>query len=78
MLCLVSRLQTTANSLRQRVEVPGLVLVALWLLLTLASTLLVASADHALGLQYAWLAKPLVEGALAGVSFLLLRYVVYR
>ncbi|KAF1014915.1 MAG: hypothetical protein GAK31_02402 [Stenotrophomonas maltophilia] len=51
---------------------------ALWLLLTLASTLLVASADHALGLQYAWLAKPLVEGALAGVSFVLMRYVVYR
>ncbi|MGE6333077.1 GtrA family protein [Stenotrophomonas sp. NPDC077659] len=50
----------------------------LWLLLTAGSTLLVAAADHALGLQYAWLAKPLVEGALAGVSFVLLRYVVYR
>ncbi|HDS0950341.1 TPA: GtrA family protein [Stenotrophomonas maltophilia] len=50
----------------------------LWLLLTAASTLLVATADQALGLQYAWLAKPLVEGALAGVSFLLMRYVVYR
>ncbi|WP_313440576.1 GtrA family protein [Stenotrophomonas sp.] len=50
----------------------------LWLLLTAASTLLVAAADQALGLQYAWLAKPLVEGALAGVSFLLMRYVVYR
>ena len=49
-----------------------------WALMTLASTLLVASADHALGLQYAWLAKPLVEGALAGVSFLLMRHVVYR
>ncbi|HGM6067995.1 GtrA family protein [Stenotrophomonas maltophilia] len=50
----------------------------LWLLLTAASTLLVAAADHALGLQYAWLAKPLVEGGLAAVSFLLMRYVVYR
>ncbi|MFV1846029.1 GtrA family protein [Stenotrophomonas maltophilia] len=50
----------------------------LWLLLTAASTLLVAAADHALGLRYAWLAKPLVEGGLAGVSFLLMRYVVYR
>lgn len=50
----------------------------LWLLLTAASTLLVAAADQALGLQYAWLAKPLVEGALACVSFLLLRFVVYR
>lgn len=49
-----------------------------WALMTLASTLLVAAADHALGLQYAWLAKPLVEAALAAVSFLLMRYVVYR
>ncbi|MDV3516021.1 GtrA family protein [Stenotrophomonas sp. C1657] len=50
----------------------------LWMLLTAASTLLVTAADHALGLQYAWLAKPLVEGGLALVSFLLLRHVVYR
>ncbi len=50
----------------------------LWLLLTTASALLVSSADHALGLQYAWLAKPLVEGGLAVISFLLLRHVVYR
>ncbi|WP_367380418.1 GtrA family protein [Stenotrophomonas cyclobalanopsidis] len=49
-----------------------------WLLLTVASTLLVSAANHALGLQYAWLAKPLVEAALAAVSFLLMRYVVYR
>ncbi|HCT25033.1 MAG TPA: hypothetical protein DIW85_02345 [Stenotrophomonas sp.] len=49
-----------------------------WLLLTTASTLLVSGADHALGLQYAWLAKPLVEGGLAVISFLLLRHVVYR
>ena len=49
-----------------------------WTLMTLASTLLVAAAHHALGLQYAWLAKPLVEAALAAVSFLLMRYVVYR
>jgi hypothetical protein len=32
----------------------------------------------ALGLQLAWLAKPLVEGALAVLSFFLLRHVVYR
>jgi len=50
----------------------------LWMLLTAASTLLVTAADHALGLQYAWLAKPLVEGGLALVSFILLRHVVYR
>ena len=51
---------------------------ALWLLMTAASTLLVSATDHALGLQYAWLAKPLVEGGLAAVSFLLMRYLVYR
>ena len=50
----------------------------LWLLLTAASTLLVSLVDHAMGLQYTWLAKPLVEGGLACVSFLLMRYVVYR
>jgi putative flippase GtrA len=50
----------------------------LWLLMTAASTLLVSLVDHALGPQYTWLAKPLVEGALAFVSFLLMRYVVYR
>ncbi|MDT3485118.1 GtrA family protein [Stenotrophomonas maltophilia] len=50
----------------------------LWLLMTVASTLLVSLVDHALGLRYTWLAKPLVEGALAFVSFLLMRYVVYR
>ncbi|QNG77792.1 GtrA family protein [Stenotrophomonas maltophilia] len=50
----------------------------LWLLLTAASTLLVSLVDQALGLQYAWLAKPLVEGGLACVSFLLMRHVVYR
>ncbi|HDS1656077.1 TPA: GtrA family protein [Stenotrophomonas maltophilia] len=50
----------------------------LWLLMTAASTLLVSVLDHSLGLQYTWLAKPLVEGSLACVSFLMMRYVVYR
>ncbi|WP_439450363.1 GtrA family protein [Stenotrophomonas sp. ATs4] len=50
----------------------------LWLLLTVSSTLLMSLVDHALGLQYTWLAKPLVEGGLACVSFLLMRCVVYR
>jgi Predicted membrane protein len=42
------------------------------------STWLVAMVAAALGLQLAWLAKPLVEGALAVLSFFLLRHVVYR
>jgi len=52
--------------------------IALWLAMTVASTLLVAGADHALGLKYAWLAKPLVEGGLAAASFLLMRSLVFR
>ena len=52
--------------------------LALWLLLTVVSTLLVSTTAHHLGLTYAWLAKPVVEGGLAAVSFLLLRRFVYR
>lgn len=52
--------------------------VAVWLLLTAASTLLVAWVDARLGLQLAWAAKPLVEGGLAVVAFFLWRHVVYR
>ncbi|KRG71360.1 membrane protein [Stenotrophomonas terrae] len=52
--------------------------LALWLLMTVISTWLIDWVAHSLGLQYAWLAKPLVEAGLAGVSFLLLRHVVYR
>lgn len=51
---------------------------ALWLLMTLISTWLVAFAARALGLQMAWLAKPVVEIALAAVNFFLLRHVVFR
>ncbi|MCF7751459.1 GtrA family protein [Bacillus subtilis subsp. subtilis] len=50
----------------------------LWLLLTAISTLLVSIAASRLGLRDAWLAKPLVEGGLAAVSFLLMRCWVYR
>ncbi len=52
--------------------------IALWAAITALSTVLVAAADQALGLRYAWLAKPLVEGALAGLSFLLMRRLVFR
>ncbi|KFN48792.1 GtrA family protein [Arenimonas composti] len=49
-----------------------------WTTLTAASTLLVAKAADAFGLHWSWLAKPFVEGVLAGVSFLVLRYWVFR
>lgn len=52
--------------------------VSVWLLLTAASTVLVAWVDARLGLQLAWAAKPLVEGVLAVVAFFLWRHVVYR
>lgn len=46
--------------------------------MTAISTWLMAQVAHALGLQMAWLAKPVVEGALAAANFFLLRHVVYR
>ena len=52
--------------------------VPIWLLLTLVSTLLMAWISIRLGLQQAWLAKPVVEGALAVAAFFLWRHVVYR
>ncbi len=52
--------------------------LAIWVVLSLISTWLVSSIAAALGLQLAWLAKPLVEAALAMVSFFLGRHVIYR
>lgn len=51
---------------------------ALWAAMTVASTLLVSTANQFLGLRHAWLAKPGVEGALAVISFLLMRALVFR
>lgn len=50
----------------------------MWLVLTLISTWLLSATVDLLGLRQAWLAKPLVEGGLAIVSFFLGRHVVYR
>jgi len=50
----------------------------MWLGLTLVSTLAVSGVGHWAGLEYAWLAKPVVEALLAVVSFFLLRHWVYR
>ncbi len=49
-----------------------------WAALTAASTVLVALTSRHLGLDWAWLAKPLIEGGIALISFLLLRHVVFR
>jgi len=50
----------------------------LWLAMTAISTVLVAFVAARLGLHWAWLAKPLVEGVLAMANFFLLRHLVYR
>lgn len=49
-----------------------------WLALTAVSTWLVAVVAARFGLHYAWLAKPVVEAALALPAFFLWRQVVYR
>ena len=52
--------------------------LALWLAMTLISTVLVSYTASHLGLRMAWLGKPLVEGGLALMTFFLLRHLVYR
>lgn len=52
--------------------------LAVWLPMTILSTWAVNWAAQSLGIQFAWLAKPIVEGCLALVSFVLLRQVVFR
>ena len=52
--------------------------LVVWLPLTLLSTVLVTVVAARLGMQMAWLAKPLVEAGLAVVSFLVSRHWVYR
>ncbi|KAF1686665.1 hypothetical protein B1992_07095 [Pseudoxanthomonas broegbernensis] len=50
----------------------------LWLAMTALSTLLVSLVEARLGLRWAWLAKPVVEGGLALANFFLMRRLVYR
>ena len=52
--------------------------LAMWIALTLLSTWLVSLCVDALGLRLAWLAKPVVEGLLAALSFFIGRHLVYR
>lgn len=52
--------------------------LCVWLLLTAISTAAVAWVAAHLGLQQAWLAKPVVEAVLAVVAFFLWRHLVYR
>lgn len=52
--------------------------VAMWLCTTALSTWSLGSIDAAVGLKWAWLAKPAVELVLGVVGFVLSRHWVYR
>ncbi|GAB3380575.1 GtrA family protein [Lysobacter fragariae] len=52
--------------------------VLMWLLMTALSTLAIGGVENAAGLKWAWVAKPVIEVLLAGVSFVLSRQWVYR
>ncbi len=52
--------------------------VAMWLCTTVISTWSLGWIDAAVGLKWAWLAKPAVEGLLGVFGFLLSRHWVYR
>ncbi|MFT4197378.1 MAG: GtrA family protein [Pseudoxanthomonas sp.] len=52
--------------------------LAVWLPATALSTALMAQLQAWLGLHLSWLAKPVVEGGLAVLSFFVSRHFVYR
>lgn len=52
--------------------------VVLWLATTVLSTILVSVIAELLGLKWAWLAKPLVDAVLAGLSFMAAKWWVFR
>lgn len=49
-----------------------------WTLMSVLSTLAVHGIDQGIGLHWAWLLKPAVDVALAGLGFLASRYWIYR
>jgi len=49
-----------------------------WCVMTLASTLAIQAIEQGAGLQWAWLAKPAVEAALAAVTFIVYRLWIYK
>lgn len=52
--------------------------LVLWLATTLVSTLIIGAIGRHADLQWAWLAKPVVEASLAVTSFFASRHWVYR
>ncbi|MCL7715265.1 GtrA family protein [Stenotrophomonas mori] len=49
-----------------------------WTVLTVVSTVAVGQVGHSAGLEAAWLAKAVIEAALAVVSFFVSRHWIYR
>lgn len=52
--------------------------IVLWLAATALSTVVVSVVADALGLKGAWLAKPMVDAVLAGLSFMVAKWWVFR
>jgi len=52
--------------------------IVLWSMMTILSTLFVTDLVDYISLEFAWLAKPLVEASLAITSFFISRHWVYR
>lgn len=52
--------------------------VSWWVFATVVSTVAIELIDDVLGRKWAWLAKPLVEGCIALVSFVVARHWVFR
>lgn len=52
--------------------------LAMWLVMTLVSTMAIGAIDDYLGLKWAWLAKPAVELVLGFIGFLISRHWIYR
>jgi putative flippase GtrA len=49
-----------------------------WVVTSLLSTLMVGAVDHAVGLRWAWVAKPMIDGVLAVLGFALSKYWIFR
>lgn len=52
--------------------------LATWVVMTVLSTVCVAAVERTVGLQWAWIGKPVIELVLALFGFLLARYWVFR
>lgn len=52
--------------------------VTMWLCTTTASTLALGHIDDVFGLQWAWIAKPMIELSLGVIGFLLSKHWVYK